>query len=72
MTLKPSADLDKYLKKFFIESLPDEIWVDIPNFEGFYQASSLGRIKSMVREINMSNGATGLFYERVMSNRIKK
>lgn len=26
-----------------------EIWKDIPNYEGFYQASNLGRIKSLER-----------------------
>lgn len=26
-----------------------EIWKDIPNYEGFYQASNLGRIKSLSR-----------------------
>lgn len=32
-----------------LESLPNEIWKDIPGYEGFYQASSLGRIKSLER-----------------------
>ena len=27
----------------------EEIWKDIPNYEGYYQASSLGRIKSLSR-----------------------
>lgn len=26
-----------------------EVWKDIPGFEGFYQASNLGRVKSLVR-----------------------
>jgi hypothetical protein len=29
-----------------------EIWKDIPGYEGLYQASNLGRIKSLKREIN--------------------
>lgn len=28
-----------------------EIWKDIPNYEGFYQVSNLGRVKSLAREI---------------------
>ena len=32
-----------------LESLPDEIWKDIPGYEGLYQASNLGRIKSLER-----------------------
>ena len=29
-----------------------EIWKDIPNFEGYYQASSIGNIRSLSREVN--------------------
>ena len=28
----------------------EEIWKDIPNFEGYYQASNLGRIRSVTRK----------------------
>jgi hypothetical protein len=28
-----------------------EIWKDIPNYEGYYQASNMGRIKSIERDI---------------------
>ena len=27
----------------------EEIWKDIPNYEGLYQASNLGRIRSLLR-----------------------
>lgn len=30
----------------------EEIWKDIPDWEGFYQASNYGRIRSLDREIN--------------------
>lgn len=33
-----------------------EIWRDIKGFEGAYQVSSLGRVKSLDRVINTSNG----------------
>ena len=33
----------------------DEIWKDIPGYEGKYQASSEGRIKSLERVIHSSN-----------------
>lgn len=29
-----------------------EVWVDIPNYEGFYKISSFGKIKSLPREKN--------------------
>jgi hypothetical protein len=32
--------------------LPQEIWRDIPGYEGFYQASTSGKIKSIVRDTN--------------------
>lgn len=44
-----------------------EIWKDIPNFEGYYQVSNLGRVKSMRRWRDNGNGG---YYqkERVMTN----
>ena len=33
-----------------IEDLPNEVWKDIPNYEGLYQVSNLGRVKSLGRE----------------------
>lgn len=33
-----------------------EIWKDIPEYEGLYQASNLGRIKSLERYVNTYNG----------------
>ena len=32
-----------------MENFENEIWKDIPNYEGIYQASNLGRIKSLER-----------------------
>lgn len=33
-----------------------EIWKDIKNFEGFYQISNLGRVKSLERKVKNKNG----------------
>lgn len=43
-----------------------EIWKDIPGYEGIYQISSLGRIKSLERKIKTSKG------ERIVKEKIKK
>ena len=32
-----------------------EIWKDIPNYEGYYQVSNLGRIKSIKRKVKYQN-----------------
>ena len=34
-----------------------EIWKDIPNYEGLYQASNIGRTKSLARYIHRGHGA---------------
>lgn len=34
----------------------EEQWKDIPNFEGYYQASTLGKIRSVERDICDING----------------
>lgn len=33
-----------------------EIWKDIPNYEGLYQVSNLGNVKSLERTVNHLNG----------------
>lgn len=35
-----------------------EIWKDIPQYEGHYQVSSLGRVRSLDRRVKHSNGRT--------------
>ena len=32
-----------------LEDLPNEVWKDVPNYEGLYQVSNLGRVKSLDR-----------------------
>lgn len=36
-----------------------EIWKDIPGFEGYYQASTLGQIRSIDRTVKCKNGIRG-------------
>ena len=44
--------------------LMNEIWRDIPGFEGYYQASTLGRIKSLSRTVTqrLRNGDSTTVY----------
>lgn len=48
-------------------TIPEEIWKDIPNYEGIYQASSYGRIKSCARVIHYKNGKIIHRKERFLS-----
>ena len=34
----------------------NEIWKDIPNYEGLYQVSNLGRVKSLDRKVLRKDG----------------
>lgn len=34
-----------------------EIWKDIPNYEGYYQVSSFGRVKSLLRRVRSKNNS---------------
>ena len=43
-----------------------EIWKDIPNYEGLYQASNLGRIKSLPKYKHYNNGRVDFLKERIL------
>lgn len=43
-----------------------EIWKDIPGYEGAYQASSLGNIKSVSRYVSGKGGGQYLLPERIL------
>lgn len=43
-----------------------EKWKDIPNYEGIYQASSLGRIKSLERKRTAANNSIANVRERIL------
>lgn len=49
-----------------------EIWKDIPGWEGLYQASTLGRIKSLKKERVIFNGTNALYPERIKKYSIAK
>lgn len=43
-----------------------EIWKDIPEYEGLYQVSSFGNLKSLERKVNNSNYSTRIVKEKIM------
>lgn len=43
-----------------------EIWKDVPNYEGYYQVSNLGRVKSVKRIVHRSDGKIQTFKEKIL------
>lgn len=50
----------------------NEIWKDIPGYKGKYQASNLGRIKSLDRKVRGKCHYTGKGFYRLIKGRILK
>lgn len=48
-----------------LEDLPNEVWKDIPNYEGLYQVSNLGRVKMMSRVV-MANKSKRKISEHII------
>ena len=46
-----------------------EIWKDVPNYEGYYQVSNLGRIKAINRVVNIKETKTMCLREHIMKQR---
>lgn len=47
-----------------------EIWKDIEGYEGLYQISNLGNVKSLERIVHKSNGVIQTRKERIMAKRV--
>lgn len=54
-----------------VNTLTAEIWKDIPGWVGFYQASSLGRIRSVPRT-KKHKSKKGLWFEMPIKGRVLK
>lgn len=63
------------LKNLSLENLPEEEWRDVVGYEGLYQVSNLGRVKSIIKERIMAQHDNGNGYLTVslsMKGKIKK
>jgi hypothetical protein len=49
-----------------------EEWKSIPNYEGLYEVSSLGRLKSLTRNKILSPSKEHGYFKTTISNKIKK
>lgn len=45
----------------------EEVWKDIPGYNGRYQASTFGRIRSVDRIVQKSNGVSGYYQGKVLA-----
>lgn len=50
-----------------LDDLEGEIWKDIPDYEGYYQVSNMGRVKSLLRIIQKSNNRIMTFQPKILS-----
>jgi len=53
-----------------LENLPGERWEDVPGLDGYFQVSTLGRIKRLEREAVYPNGSIRIFPEKIILPRI--
>lgn len=49
----------------------NEVWKDIPNYEGYYQVSSLGRVKSVERLVKYKDGRKRIYPSVLIKDRDK-
>jgi len=50
-----------------LNDMREEIWKDIPNYEGYYQVSNLGRVRSLDRFVNSPNGGR-ISFGKILKN----
>ncbi len=46
--------------------MENEIWKDVPGYDGMYQVSNMGRVRSVNRTINLANGRKRTLPSRVL------
>lgn len=51
-------------------ALPYEVWRDVKDYEGLYQVSNLGRVKSLERYVKHYTGSDKLLSERILKQPI--
>lgn len=56
----------------YLEDLPNEKWVDAFGYDGIYEVSSLGRVKSLQREANTRWGTPRIVKEKILKQSLRK
>lgn len=62
----------EHYKNLSLENIEGEIWKDIPEYEGFYQASNFGRIKSLARMVTCKGNTMKQNRDKILSLFITK
>lgn len=65
----PILNSDRWLKT---TSLNGEIWKEVKGWEGIYQVSNYGRVKSCFRYVKQSNGKIRHYKEKIMKTFLTK
>lgn len=52
--------------------MQEEIFRDIPGYEGSYQVSNFGRVKSLLRLVNSKNNSVRYLQERILSHSMRE
>lgn len=60
----------EYYKNHELANLPNEVWKDVLGYEGIYQASNLGRVKSLERDIAHPRHGTYRRKERILKPKV--
>lgn len=55
-----------YYKNLQFEDLPNEIWEDVPNLQGKYQVSNLGRVKTLINKREDKRGRSYSIKPKIM------
>lgn len=50
-----------------LEDLPNEVWVDVYGYDGIYEVSNLGRVKSLERYVSNGRGGKMSVKERILN-----
>jgi len=55
-----------------LDNLPNENWVDAFEYDGIYEVSNLGRVKSLQREANTRWGTPRVVEEKILKQSVRK
>jgi len=61
----------EHYKNLQLKNLQNEIWIDVYGYDGMYEVSNLGRLKSLKRYVNNGRGGQKLVKERILKQTIK-